>query len=323
MPLSGSHERADAAELVVHAQRTSSTQGVTVVRTSAIGALLGAVKRRVPWWFKIGAKITLSRLPFGYARWRALNLFVHGGMHDAAYARQVFDDHFRPVEDRLPPAFTMLELGPGDSVASALLAAAAGNGRTWLVDAGDFATRDIAAYRPLIDGLLAEGEAEPQSFDTLLARANAVYLTDGLTSLRSLDGDQVDFIFSEAVLEHVRLAEFEETVRETFRLLRPGGMASHLIDLQDHLADSLHSLRFRRAVWESDWFARSGFYTNRLRAPTLEAIFAAAGFKPVGRDVVSWPRLPVARSALNAEFAGMDDDALRTKRLRLLLRKPA
>lgn len=319
MPLSGSGERARVIPPTVHAIRRPTAGGAVAVRTSPIGSALGVVKRHVPWWVKIGAKVTLSRLPFDYARWRALNLFVHGGMHDATYAQQVFDEHVGPVRDLLPESFSMLELGPGDSVASALLASASGAGRSWLVDAGDFATKDVGAYAPLLEN----AEAVPATFEALLAQVNARYLTNGLASLRGLDDDLVDFIFSEAVLEHVRRSEFEETVRQTFRLLKPGGYASHLIDLQDHLDDSLHSLRFRRATWESDWFARSGFYTNRLRARTLESIFAAAGFEQVARDVVVWPALPVARRALDAEFADLDDNDLRTKRLRLLLRKPA
>jgi ubiquinone/menaquinone biosynthesis C-methylase UbiE len=99
----------------------------------------------------------------------------------------------------------------------------------------------------------------------MLEDCHAEYLTNGLESIRSIPSAMVDFVFSQAVLEHVRRDEFAPMLAETFRVLREDGYSSHEIDIKDHLGQSLHSLRFPESIWESSWFASSGFYTNRLR----------------------------------------------------------
>ena len=90
---------------------------------------------RIPWWAKLGTKVALSQLPVDYQRWRGLPVFRHGAMEDSDYALRVFRTHVERtigfVEGR-----TVLELGPGDSVATAVCAAAYGAARIYLVDAG-------------------------------------------------------------------------------------------------------------------------------------------------------------------------------------------
>ncbi len=85
-----------------------------------------AVTRALPWWVKIGAKVVLSRLPFSPRTWQRLGLFSPGGMEDADYARGVFESHFEAAGP-LPEGFTYLELGPGDSLATAVIARARGH----------------------------------------------------------------------------------------------------------------------------------------------------------------------------------------------------
>ena len=151
-------------------------------------------------------------------------------------------------------------------------------------------------------------------------RVNGVYLTEGLASLRSIGTDSIDFAWSQAVLEHVRLAQFDQTLFELHRALRPSAMASHRVDLQDHLAGSLHNLRFRRATWEQDWFAASGFYTNRIRHADMVNRFKAAGFRVEVTGVDRWPRPPLAKQKLDREFAALSDDELRISGFDVVLR---
>jgi len=40
--------------------------------------MIGAIKRHLPWWAKIGAKLALSRAPAAYAVWQRMGLFRHG-----------------------------------------------------------------------------------------------------------------------------------------------------------------------------------------------------------------------------------------------------
>lgn len=88
----------------------------------------------------------------------------------------------------------------------------------------------------------------------------------------------IDFIWSQAVLEHIRKSEFLDTMLELHRILRPNGVCSHVVDLKDHLGGALNNLRFSEKLWESNFMASSGFYTNRIRYSEMLDIFHQAGF---------------------------------------------
>lgn len=268
------------------------------------------------WALKIAAKIALSRLPVPYAMWRGVGLFRHGRMDRVDYALKVFRLHTsRAYPEGLPAGATLLELGPGDSVASAIVAAAYGAGRVWLVDAGDFANKEIALYRTLALDLAARGLNPPdlstaRSFEEVLKACNACYLTTGLQAFATIPDGSVDFAWSHSVLEHVRKAELAATLAELRRVIRPGGYASHNVDYQDHLAGALNNLRFAGRLWESDLFANAGFYTNRVPALVMHAMFRQAGFETVKEDFGRWPALPTPRRAMAAEFAVFQDQEL-------------
>jgi hypothetical protein len=54
---------------------------------------LGTVRRALPWWARMAAKIVLARLPVPYPAWRRLSLFRHGEIDEPAYAFQVVVQH--------------------------------------------------------------------------------------------------------------------------------------------------------------------------------------------------------------------------------------
>lgn len=285
--------------------------------------MIRALKRQVPWWVKLSAKLVLARVPLTYAIWRRVGIFEHGAMLDSAYAIGVFEKHFELVSGDWTPGAALLELGPGDSLATALIARSHGVDRTWLVDAGRFASPDVAAYRDLASRL-ANGQPAPSfaSLDDLLTWSHCTYLVDGLKSMAEIPADSVRFAFSQAVLEHVRRDEFDATLRELFRVMQPGALTSHVVDLQDHLANSLNSLRFSRGRWESRLFASSGFYTNRLRMSQIVERFRAAGFEVQQVKPERWPAVPLSRQKLDPEFAAMPDDELSVLGFTIVARKP-
>lgn len=82
------------------------------------------------------------------------------------------------------------------------------------------------------------------TLDSVLDAREARYLTEGIKSFSTIKTGTVDLIFSQAVLEHVCKHEFLDTMRECSRVLTPDGVASHRIDLKDHLGGSLNSLCF-------------------------------------------------------------------------------
>jgi SAM-dependent methyltransferase len=282
----------------------------------------------LPWQAKVAAKIVLSRVPAGYAVWRRLNLFRHGAMDDPAYAEDVFCSHLARVKERMAlEDFVGLELGPGDSLLSAVIAKAYGARKTWLIDVGPYAAESVELYRAQADRLTARGLPAPdlsatETIQSVLAACNAEYCTEGLASLRAVPTGSVDFIWSQAVLEHVRRSEFAATMAETFRVLKPGGIASHRVDLRDHLGGKLNNLRFSEVWWEDDSIAKSGFYTNRIRYAEMLAEFRAQGFDVEVVDELRWEALPTPRHQMNSLFRGFADDDLNVFDFSVVLRKP-
>jgi hypothetical protein len=292
-----------------------------------VEAKVGGVRERLPWWFKVFVKLALARLPVRYSGWRNIGVFKHGSMLNSEYAIDVFTGHYERARAWLPTQFSVLELGPGDSLATAVIAAVLGATRTLLVDAGAFASRDLELYQRLIEGLKQRGYDvgtlwQCSSVSELLRVANAVYLTDGLEDLYTVPSGSVDFVFSQAVIEHIRLHELEATFRELFRLQAPGGIGSHRVDFQDHLSHSLNSLRFSRAVWESRLLASSGFYTNRVRVSEIANLFVAAGYEIVYKREDRWATLPLSRRKMNAAFRQCSDEDLLVCGANIVVRKP-
>jgi len=285
-----------------------------------------SIKQALPWWAKIVAKIILSRLPFGYRFWQRLNLFKLGGMEEPEYAREVFAVHFDRVDfPRKAGGFTALELGPGDTLFSAMIAYAHGAAQCYLIDVGRYARDDLGPYRAMADvlhkcGLTAPDINNAENLTQLLNICNAQYLTDGLHSLKTLPADSVDFIWSQAVLEHIRLNDFHDMVDEMHRVLRPGGVCSHRVDLMDHLSDALNNLRFSTQLWESDFIARSGFYTNRIRYTEMLEHFEAVGFDIEVAGVDRWGTTPTPRAKLRKEFCKLPDDELLISGFDVILR---
>lgn len=280
-------------------------------------AAFANIKAALPWWAKIAAKIVLSRLPVGGRTWQSFGLFSPGDMLDPAYAVAVFDGHYRAAGSPAP-GFGFLELGPGDSLASAVIGRAYGAARCWLVDAGAYAARDMAVYRRLVDHL---GTLRPEAdlaalrgardMAALLAACNAQYLEDGLAGLARIPDASCDMIFSQAVLEHVPRGDFGATAAAMRRILKPGGIATHQVDFRDHLGGGLNNLRFSTALWERPWFARrSGFYTNRLRLSEMSAILHGAGFDVTVAKAGRWPRPVLGRARFASEFRALSDDDL-------------
>ena len=127
--------------------------------------------------------MVLARLPVSYAVWKRLSLFEHGAMDRPEAAIDTFTGHARtagvlvdgtlraPMQVALPGSgFTFVELGPGDSVAAAMVGRALGATRSWLVDAGAFATTSAQAYERLADALRArcDGLVDRLAFTAML-----------------------------------------------------------------------------------------------------------------------------------------------------------
>ena len=171
------------------------------------------------WRTKIFLKILLSRLPFNYRFWSKIGFFRHGAMDDYTYVWKVLSLHTSFL--RGTNNWKGLELGPGDGVLSSLLAPALGSSGLTLVDAGNFAQKDINKYHNQInkfkkdfpDKSLPDYD-KTSCLEEMLIMANGEYNSEGLASLRNLKSKSFDLIYSQAVLEHIQRNEFKETLVE-------------------------------------------------------------------------------------------------------------
>ena len=280
----------------------------------------------VIWRLKIAAKLLLSRLPLPYRVWQRLSMFRHGRMDDPEYAIGVVERHMRNSGFEHLKGLAVLELGPGDSVASAVIAHALGARSVYLVDVTADARKDIGSYVALCEELERRGLrpvklSQSDSVATMLGRCGARYLTDGLASLAQIPSGSIDFAWSHAVLEHVALADFAATMEELRRVLSPAGVTSNRVDFEDHLVGSLNNLRFATSRWETPAFRRSGFYTNRLRCSGVIGALKAAGFDEVEQLTGdTWDHQPLPTEKLAAEFRRLPDLDLRTRGADILAR---
>ena len=221
--------------------------------------------------------------------------------------------------------FVALELGPGDSLFSGMIASAFKASTTYLVDVRPFAIDDIKFYRAMADFLEGEGLSVPKierlaSLQEVLAACSVHYLTSGLLSLRAIPDQSVDFVWSNAVLEHVRRRDFLDTMCELRRVMRADGVCSHSIDLKDHLGGALNNLRFSESFWEWDFVARSRFYANRIRYSEMVDFFRQAGFSVEVVDISRWDRLPISRKKLSVSFRNLPDEELCVAGFEVVLR---
>jgi SAM-dependent methyltransferase len=298
---------------------------------------MSTFRQSVPWWLRISVKIVLARLPIPYSFWKRLRLFEHGDMEQSQKALSTFLKHATTAgilneEYTLPYLsnngdFAVLELGPGDSIFSAVIAMSLKATRVWLVDAGYFATTDIEVYKDMFSLLRHKGftlpfKNDPNNISDILRECNCQYLTDGTRSLEQLQSSSVDYCFSNAVLEHIPKHDFTKMAHELFRILKPDGVCVHRVDLKDHLGGGLNNLRFSESLWEGPLFSRSGFYTNRIRHGEMLKVFTQAGFAYTLPSISRWESLPMPRRKMDTTYSQLADDDLLISGFDIVLKKP-
>lgn len=150
------------------------------------------------------------------------------------------------------------------------------------------------------------------------------------------DDGSFDVVYSVAALEHVD--DPQGTVTEIARMLKPGGVAIHEIDLKHH--GSADPLRFLE--WDdADWLARAQrygdgrslerildgswtgeVYCNRLRRDAWRGLFVGAGLEPVFEEpLVVYETEAVDPSRFAEPFRSMSREELSVLALRLVARK--
>jgi 2-polyprenyl-3-methyl-5-hydroxy-6-metoxy-1,4-benzoquinol methylase len=183
-----------------------------------------------------------------------------------AYVQDVFENSSRQISGRRPLTGSVLEIGPGGNLGALLMYLAAGCDRGVALDVVPLVTNQQALYETLT----------PDA-STLLKRIE--YRTGEPIEQPSLPENSFDIVFSAACLEHV--ADPSAAIRTIHRLLKPGGVTTHSIDLRDHrdFTDPLAFLRHSDRTWRAATSRR--LVTNRWRASDWQRGFESAGFVDV------------------------------------------
>lgn len=282
------------------------------------------LKKLIPWWLKILLKIIIAKFSINYNFFKKIKVLQHGQMHDPKQALSTFNHHWQRIKRE--PGFVFLELGPGNSVSSGIIAKAYGAKKSFLVDAGKFASEDMKEYTRLINFLISnelfriDTKKEFNNLEEVLRYFNIQYLTSGTFSLLEIENGCVDIAFSHVVLEHVAKTEVEIFVKELKRISAKDATQSHCVDLRDHLDNSLNNMRFSSEIWESKTFRNSGFYTNRIGCNNFLNIFKSVGFKVELISKSTWKKMPIPKESLNQEFRNLSINELLINEFEVVLK---
>jgi SAM-dependent methyltransferase len=220
---------------------------------------------------------------------------------EASYPLTVFHQHLTALEPlcgNLAGA-DVLEVGPGSNAGFALLALLAGANSAACLDALPRPRSEApalyaelvktAATYPdtyLVDPALVErATGEPEALAReLLARVT--YHAPMDIARNRLPDASLDVICSHTCFEHV--ADPAGAVAQIARLLRPGGVTSHHIDLRDH-RDFNHPLDFLASgetLWRLSTSHMPGAVRTRWRASQYRAAFEKQGLEVMYQEAV-------------------------------------
>lgn len=286
---------------------------------------LNFLKGILPWRIRLLIHEILVKYP-------GINIdIIKQKKNDYRYNLDVFNKHIKKMDAESLNGTTLVELGPGDSLSHAALAYDRGVERMYLLDIADLASANRLVSANEIEEMCNMMHLENdfirkmKNGDTMLSfmeRLNAFYLIDGLNSYADVPDESVDYIFSQAVLEHVRLNIFEKTIEETYRMCKHGAKCSHEIDFSDHLGGKLNHLRFSSEVWEDEIHTSMPNYVNRLGLSRMIEIFEKCGFEIINVEKGLFEKQQIDRDDLDKSFQKWSDDELLVNWAWIVVRKP-
>lgn len=129
--------------------------------------------------------------------------------------------------------------------------------------------------------------------------------------------DSISMLSSFAVLEHVD--DIDSVSSHIFKLLKPGGLAFHFVDLADH-----RSYRGDKAYGPLSFLTEEQAppNMNRLRAPQITEAQVRAGFEVLDDVRIQAPSTVGIREALVPRFRHMQFEDVTVIKQRILVRKP-
>lgn len=192
------------------------------------------------------------------------------------------------------------------------------------------ARRGAAPLSPCADRLAALRTlvAHQASADAILRLCQVAYHAPVDTAATSHAAGSMDLFFSNTVLEHVSAPEIRRLFKEAFRLLRPGGLMLHLIDLSDHFAHADSSISVMNFLtFSEEEFAKYNTrfcYQNRLRAPHYRHLIEASGFVVThwDADLSAHTLQQLPNLKIHHDFAGLAPEELCTTHICVVAQRP-
>jgi SAM-dependent methyltransferase len=228
---------------------------------------------KIPWQAKVGVQWVLAAVPGGEQLNHLFQRLYGSHSDDRLKARIPAVDQLLDYIERFAPlkGATVVEVGTGWVPIGALCMVKRG--------AQVVHTYDLTRHlRPkLAERAMQLMEMDPAAWQSVHYHAPADASQTGLPD------QSVDLFYSAAVLEHVPPEALVKIVRESRRVLRPGGVAFHEIGLHDHYSDvapipKINFLKYSDRTWDF-WVQNRISYHNRMRAKEFLQLFEAEGLK--------------------------------------------
>lgn len=213
---------------------------------------------------------------------------------------------------------TVLELGPGNSY----------------INAYNFLMHESKKV-VLVDKFprIAKTKQQKKYFDDELKFIskkyckNPVFIKDDLCKeriefvskeLTEINLENIDFIFSNNVLEHLKF--IEENIAYMSNILKQGGYMYHNIDLRDHYNFNKPFLfyKYEDSAWDKYYTNEGISYTNRLRYGDFINLFEKYGFKIIFEKT---KRQKLNQKKLSSKFKNKCKKDLEITYLGVLLKK--
>jgi SAM-dependent methyltransferase len=183
-----------------------------------------------------------------------------------SYPASVFEKHRAAIELVRPIRGRLLEIGPGGDLAVAALFVKHGASEAVCIDNEPWLSDDQEVYAALgVD-------------DEVLGQVR--YVSPCSIESAPFEDASFDIVISQACFEH--FADPAAAVANIARMLRPGGVTTHAIDLRDHrdFSKPLRFLRYRDLTWRLA-MSRRPAAPNRWRSSDYEREFETAGLEIV------------------------------------------
>ncbi|MCB9365777.1 MAG: methyltransferase domain-containing protein [Calditrichaeota bacterium] len=301
------------------------------------------------WKFKAALQKLLWSLPGGVGLNAAVSRLSAGHDPEQELFRKHAPNFFRHLAALKQSGFALsqeksfLEIGTGWDVDVALLARLTGFGRVVTSDA--FRHLNIAhvessltLFPRLLSEICEHNTLSRERVEELLSTAQAArgaelcermkieYVAPVSPSYEEFQDGSFDVIYSTAVFEHMYRKDALETLKQIRRLLSPGGLTTHIIDLKDHFAYFQSGLTYHNFLSMSErqwsfWAGNPLAHTNRLLVSDWEKLFREAGLEIVFLnpcEETDLPRLP--RERLAAAFRDRSERDLTVGEIHVIAR---